>query len=155
MRGLFAKALTILMLPILLLPIAGFAAGQELKIQSDSLQIDETRGEVRFEGSVIVRFQAAELTCNSLLLVTANSSRIKRGTAQGDVVLKNMGDRVEAQKAAFELTGGQVILTGSPRLLRGGDSINATRITYDVNTGVAVFDGPVNAVIISSPGSSQ
>ncbi|NOY87407.1 MAG: hypothetical protein GXP52_08915 [Deltaproteobacteria bacterium] len=155
MRGLSARALVALMLPVLLLPITGFAAGQELKIQSDSLKIDETKSEVRFEGNVFVKFQTAELTCNSLVVVTTDSSRVKRGTAKGNVVLTRMGDKAEAQKAEFDLTSGKVILTGSPRLLRGRDRINAVRISYDVNTGVAVFDGPVDAVIIPSSGSSQ
>lgn len=155
MRGLPGRALFALMIPVLLLPITGLAAGQELKIQSDSLQIDETKGEVRFEGNVIVKFETAELTCKSLMVVTTDSSNIKRGTAKGDVVLTRMGDRAEAQKAEFDLTGGKVVLTGSPRLLRGGDRINAVRIVYDLNTGVVVFDGPVNAVIIPSSGDGQ
>ena len=154
MRVLPAWALVPVLLT-LLLPATVSAAGEELKIQADSLQIDESKGQARFEGSVSVKFQTAELSCNSLVVFTTETSRIRSGIAQGDVVLVRMGDRAEAQRADFDLSEGTVILTGSPRLIRGGDRINSARISYNVNTGVAVFEGPVDAVIIPSSGGSQ
>lgn len=121
-------------------------------ISSDRLQIQERTNTIRFEGTVEVVLPDGQLSCD-LLIVRAdesNPSRIKSGEATGNVILTRGSDRVEAQKALFDLEGGNVELTGSPRLIREETTIQAETIIYSMDQGTASFSGPVKATFRKS-----
>jgi lipopolysaccharide export system protein LptA len=123
-----------------------------IAISSDRLQIQEGTNTIRFEGSVEVVLPEGLLSCD-LLIVRAdvsNPSRIKSGEATGNVVLTRGSDRVEAQKALFDLEAGNVELTGSPRLIREETTIQAETIIYSMDQGTATFSGPVKAIFRKS-----
>ncbi len=143
---------------ILVLSLAGFlipgiavSSEQEITVRSDSLRIEEIKGEIRFVGNVVLNYQNAVLTCNTLVLLTENSSPsgVKRGIAEGNVVITHLEDRAEADRAEFDVASGQVDLTGSPKLIRDRNIISATKITYFLDSGIANFDGTVEATIIT------
>jgi lipopolysaccharide export system protein LptA len=134
-----------------LIPGAAAESEQELTVRSDSMTIEELKGEIRFEGNVILNYQEATLNCDTLVLLTEDPSPsgVKRGVAVGNVVITHMEDRAQADRAEFNVASGEVVLTGSPKLTREMNIINASKITYFMNSGVANFEGPVEATIIT------
>ena len=124
-----------------------------LTVKSDTLQIQEQTGEVRFEGRVQVLLTEATLTCDLLVVQTetGDSSRVRSGRATGSVVMVRGSDRIEAQEAFFDLITGSVELKGSPSLYREGTAIEAERIVYSLEKGSAQFFGPVRA-LFQGPG---
>lgn len=123
-------------------------ADENVTIRSDSLEMKEDTGEIRFAGGVEVRLAEAFFTCDLLTVKTGenNPAGIRSGTASGSIVLVRGADRVEAQKATFDLGAGKVELTGAPRLVREDTVIEAEKIVYTLEKGTASFEGPVRAL---------
>ncbi|TNF48644.1 hypothetical protein EP232_02180, partial [bacterium] len=112
--------ITLLCLTGFLVPGSAVSAEQEVTVRSDSMRIEELKGEIRFEGNVVLNYQEAVLTCDTLVLLTDNPSPtgVKRGIATGNVVIIHLEDRAESDRAEFDVASGRVDLTGSPRLIR-------------------------------------
>jgi lipopolysaccharide export system protein LptA len=150
----YTVALLIVCLVITCLAATVWAAPDKgVTVRSDSLQIQEKTGDIRFEGNVEVRMEGVVLSCDLLFVKTdsMDSSRIMSGQASGNVVMIRGADRVESQEAIFNLEAGDVELTGEPRLIREETIIEAERIVYSVEKGAATFFGPVRA-IFKAPG---
>lgn len=134
---------------IMCLTTAAWAApGQSVIVRSNSLQIQEKTGDIRFEGKVEVRMAEVVLSCDLLTVHTdeADNSKILSGEAFGNVVMTRGADRVEAQAAVFDLEAGNLEFTGAPRLTREETRIEAEKIVYTVEEGIASFFGPVKAL---------
>ena len=134
---------------ITLLTTAAWAASDNgVTVNSDSLQIQEKTGDIRFEGKVEVRIADVVLSCDFLTVHAdeADTSRVVSGKASGNVVLTRGTDRVEAQEAVFDLEAGDVQLTGVPRLTREETTIEAEKIIYSIAEGTVSFSGPVRAL---------
>ncbi|UCF31658.1 MAG: hypothetical protein JSV26_04405 [bacterium] len=147
--GLFAILLLVMAPP-------GHAGSErEISIRADTLQIEEARGEIRFEGGVTLEYGDVEMSCNTLILFTegGGTGEVVRGQAMGDVRLTRLEDRLEAGSAYFDIKRGVVELEDSPHLTRGGSRISAARIAYQVDNGLARFEGPVKAKIL--PGGDE
>ena len=123
----------------------------QIRVKSDTLVIEETKGEIRFTGNVTVTFESALMTCGTLIVLATSDQplTVKKGIALDGVTVVRGTERAEAGRAEFDLASGKVVLTESPRLYREKDRITATRIVYDIDRGQATFDGPVEAVITS------
>jgi len=150
MRSLFFTAVALIMCAA----TAGLAASDNgVTVRSNSLQINEITGDIRFEGAVEVRMALAVLNCD-LLVVHADSmdsSKILSGEAFGNVVMTRGTDRLEAQEAVFDLEAGNAQFTGAPRLTREETTIEAEKIVYSIEDGTASFVGSVRA-IFKAPG---
>jgi lipopolysaccharide export system protein LptA len=121
-------------------------------INSNTLQIQEKEGDIRFEGEVEVHMDEIVMSCDLLTVHADNTdpSRILSGEAIGNVVMTKGSDTVRARKAVFDLEAGRVELTGNPRLTREETTIEAERIVYSIKEGEASFIGPVRAFFKSS-----
>ena len=121
-------------------------------INSNTLQIQEKEGDIRFEGNVKVHMDEIVMSCDLLTVHADNKdpSRILSGEAIGNVVMTKGSDTVQARKAVFDLEAGKVELTGNPRLSREETTIEAERIVYSIEEGAASFVGPVRAFFKSS-----
>ena len=124
------------------------APDKDVTVHSDSLRIQERTGDIRFEGNVEVWMEGVVLSCDLLTVQTdsADSSKVMSGQAAGNVVLVRGTDRVESQEAVFDLEAGNIELTGAPRMIREETTIEAERIVYSVEKGLASFFGPVRAL---------
>lgn len=134
---------------IMCLSSAAWAAPEdEVTIRSNTLQIQEKKGDIRFEGEVEVRMELIVLNCDLLTVHAdeADPSKILSGKASGNVVMTRGSDRVEAREAVFDLEAGKVELTGVPRLTREETTIEAEKIIYSIEEGTASFQGPVRAI---------
>lgn len=151
MHKAVAALITAFSLAWLPTPVAAATTEQELTVRSDSMTIEELKGEIRFQGNVVLNYQEAVLNCDTLVLLTEepSPSGVKRGVAEGNVVITHLGDTARADRAEFDVASGEVVLTGSPVLTRETNIINATVIRYSMNSGIARFEGPVEATIIA------
>jgi lipopolysaccharide export system protein LptA len=131
----------VLSLTGLLSPGVTASSEKEITVRSDSMRIEELKGEIQFMGNVVLTYQEAVLTCNTLVLLTENKSPsgVQRGIAEGNVVITHLEDRAEADRAEFDV----------PKLIRDRNIISATKITYFLGSGIANFEGPVEATIIT------
>ncbi len=138
----------VLIICLSLATAAWAAVDKDVTVRSNSLQIQEKTGDIRFEGEVEVRMADVVLICD-LLTVYADEvdpSRILSGEASGNVVMTRGNDKVESQQAVFDLDAGNVEFIGAPRLTREGTTIEAEKIVYSVEEGTASFSGPVKAL---------
>ena len=142
---------TVLLIALLVMGLA--AAGrtaekESVTVRSDSLQIQEKTGNIRFQGGVEARMGDMMLSCDLLVVHTdeADPSRIISGEGSGNVVMIRGSDRVESQEAVFDLEAGNVELSGEPRLIREKTTIQADRIIYSIDKGTVSFHGPVRAL---------
>jgi len=125
----------------------------DLKIQSDSMVIDESSGNIKFHGNVTLRKDSITISSDDLTLFSSESEpdSIARVIALGNVILKNEDDSIYSERAEFDLENSRVVLTGKTLFKRGTESISATRIVYSLDTGIASFTGSVDAVISPRP----
>lgn len=116
-------------------------------VTAESLVVEEAGALIRFEGKVVLKRGSLTLSCEKLVLRAkgGDPSQVKTGNAEGGVVLTREGDRAEAARAEFDLDAGKVVLTGSPFLVRGTDTIRGSRIVYTLGDGKAAVSGPVEA----------
>jgi lipopolysaccharide export system protein LptA len=123
-----------------------------INVTAETLVVEQGGVVIRFEGKVVLLREQLTLTCDRLLLRAAEGdpSQIRTGEAEGNVTLVRAGDHASAQKAAFDMAAGRVVLTGSPQLTRGTDTIRGTELTYTMADGRAAFRGPVEAVFTPS-----
>jgi len=151
LRSLVSAAAILIMC---LAPTAWAASARDVTVRSNSLQMQEKTGDVRFEGEVEVRMDEVVLNCDLLTVHadTTDPSNILSGVATGSVVMTRGSDTVNAQKAVFDLETGNVELTGAPRLTREETTIEAEKIVYSITKGTASFSGPVRA-LFKAPGN--
>lgn len=96
-------------------------------IRADRLELDQKSGQARFEGSVEVVQGALTLRCARLQARYADG-RIVGLEAEGDVRLSGEGWTAAANRAAWDRAAGRLVLTGDPRISRGGDTLRGARV---------------------------
>jgi lipopolysaccharide export system protein LptA len=150
------RILVTLIVAAVLTATAASGADQEMRIRSDSLKIEEASGKVTFTGNVSVKLEAGIFSCDSLVLETepGDPSAIRKGTAEGNVVLTGDGEELRAGKAVIDMVAGVASFSGSPVLVRGSSQVAARSIIYNLDEGVAEFSGPIEASF-SSAGEKQ
>ncbi|MFV2081620.1 MAG: LptA/OstA family protein [bacterium] len=121
----------------------------DLKIQSESMVIDESSGNIKFSGNVMLKKDSITINSDDMTLFSSESEpdSIARVVALGNVVLKKEDDSIYSERAEFDFENSRIILTGKTRFERGTESISASRIVYNLDTGIASFTGSVDAVI--------
>ncbi len=124
---------------------------QPIEISSESLDADYASGTVRFLGSVIARQGDATIHSQELVIHYDRSSRqIQRIEAFKNVRIVQKDRVATGQAARLERATGKVVLTGSPRIERGRDSVEGDEITFFLNEDRSVVKSKsgsrVNAV---------
>lgn len=107
---------------------------QPIEISSESLDADYAAGTIRFLGSVIARQGDATLHSQELVVhLDRNTRQIQRIEAFKNVRIVQKDRVATGQAARLERATGKVVLTGSPRIERGKDSVEGDEITYFLN----------------------
>lgn len=102
-------------------------AAEPVDIRADRLELDQKAGRARFEGAVQVVQGALTLRCATLAARYADG-RIVSLTAEGTVQLTGDGWTAEARRAEWDRAAGRLVLTGDPRIRRGGDSLRGEKV---------------------------
>lgn len=113
--------------------LAAKTAGDEevIQISSRRLEADQATGKVRFIGDVVAVQGDTTIRAEELMLYQAGKEqRVDRIEAYRSVRIEQ-GERIATgQKAVFDKAGGQVVLTGSPRVSQGQDFVEGDEIVF-------------------------
>ncbi|OEU73712.1 MAG: lipopolysaccharide transport periplasmic protein LptA [Desulfuromonadales bacterium C00003068] len=102
-----------------------------IQISSRRLEADHAAGTVRFIGEVVAIQGETTIRAEELILYQANEGqRIERIEAFRQVRIEQGERFATGQKAVFDRTRGQVVLTGAPKVRQGEDFIEGDEIVF-------------------------
>jgi lipopolysaccharide transport protein LptA len=99
-------------------------------ITSKSLLFEQKKGEAVFEGNVVVTDPDIKINSDKLIVFFDEDHKITRIEAIGSVVIIKDDIKTNSKKAEFEVESGKVVLSGSPRVKRGKDTLAGDTITF-------------------------
>nr|WP_085878163.1 LptA/OstA family protein [Roseisalinus antarcticus] len=121
--------------------------GAPVEITADSLTVDRDTGSAVFAGGVLIGQGDLRLAAERVeVIYDGETGDIARLTASGGVTLVTATEQAEAGAAEYDLTAGQLVLTGDVLLTQGASALSAERMVVNVNTGAARMDGRVRTV---------
>lgn len=125
-----------------------------VEVASDNLTVNQTDGSALFEGNVVIGQGDMRLSADQVMVQYAEGgqNRIQSLTATGNVTLVSGADAAEAQKAVYDVEGGNVVLTGDVLLSQGQNVLSGDTVTVDLATGAAQVNGRVRSVL--QPGTN-
>ena len=120
-----------------------------VEVASDNLTVNQTDGSALFEGNVVIGQGDMRLSADQVTVQYAEGgqNRIQSLTATGNVTLVSGEDAAEAQKAVYDVEGGNVVLTGDVLLSQGQNVLSGDTVTVDLATGAAQVNGRVRSVL--------
>ena len=126
-----------LILPLVLLAGLGAAAkgDKSVEVDSDRLEIDHRARTARFEGNVKATYGDLVLTCSSLSAVYGEDGAVLELDAKGPVTVVRKEARATAGHATLDAARGLLVLSGSPRIVRGPHTLSGKKITVNLETG--------------------
>lgn len=100
-----------------------------MTIVSDQLEFDYRDLVVAFDGHVHVTDPQFTMTSDRMLVFLQGTNEIKRIIALGSVDIVQPPDRhATCEKAVYEHGSGQVVMTGTPVLIRGADRVTGEEV---------------------------
>lgn len=120
-----------------------------VEIVSDTLSVDQDTGLAVFSGNVRatqgeMRMSAAQLTVEYM---GEDRSRIHTLRAEGDVILVSPTEQAQSKVAVYDVTTGQMVMTGDVLLSQGGSVMSGTRLDVDLTTGTGQMQGRVRTIL--------
>ncbi|KAA9006937.1 lipopolysaccharide transport periplasmic protein LptA [Histidinibacterium aquaticum] len=152
MRFFAALAFSLLALPAAAqtnIDLGGLSAEPDapVEVTADTLNVDRDSGTAVFTGNVVVgqgslRLAAAEVE----VVYDEETGDIARFAASGGVTLVTETEEAEAEEATYDLTTGELSLSGDVLLTQGQSALSAETMTVNVETGMAQMQGRVRTV---------
>ncbi|MDD2365223.1 MAG: lipopolysaccharide transport periplasmic protein LptA [Desulfuromonadaceae bacterium] len=105
-----------------------------ITVKSNEMSADNKGKTAVFVGRVVAK--QADITIFSDKLIVNYSDQkgdVDKVEAQGNVRIIQLNRTGFADQAVYESRSGRIVLTGSPRVVSGGDSISGKIITYFVD----------------------
>ncbi|MFD1195212.1 LptA/OstA family protein [Seohaeicola saemankumensis] len=126
-----------------------------VEVTADSLSVSQQDGTAIFTGNVVIIQGEMRLAAPRVLVVYAEATegqqgRIARLEATGGVTLVSGPDAAEAERADYNVDGGQVVMQGNVLLTQGGSALTSERMTVDLEGGTAQMDGRVRTILRGS-----
>lgn len=119
-----------------------------IEVTADSLSVDQDTGQAIFEGNVLIIQGDLRLTAGRVEVVYGTvTSEIARLIASGGVTFVTAQEAAEATQANYDVTTGELVLTGDVLLTQGASAISAGQMTINVTDGTATMDGRVRTVL--------
>lgn len=105
-----------------------------ITVKSDEMTADNKGKAAVFSGRVIAKQGDITIFSDKLVISYADKSReVERVEAHGNVRIVQQNRTGFAELAVYDSHTGRIILTGTPRVVQGGDSISGKVITYFVD----------------------
>lgn len=118
-----------------------------VEVAADSLSVNQDNGTAIFDGNVVIGQGELRIAAGRAEVSYDDATGdIASFAASGDVTFTTPTEAAEAQNATYDLTNGQLILTGNVLLTQGSSALAADRMTIDVETGDARMEGRVRTV---------
>jgi lipopolysaccharide export system protein LptA len=119
-----------------------------VEVESDELRVSEADGTAEFLGNVVIIQGEMRLAAPRVLVVYDDAGeRISRMEATGGVTLVSGEDAAEAQRADYDIDGGQVVMQGDVLLLQGTSTLAGQRMVVNLVTGNAQMEGRVRTTL--------
>lgn len=118
-----------------------------VEVTADSLSVDQDTGVAVFTGNVVIGQGELRLSAGTVRVIYADASgEISQLEAAGGVTFITDTEAAEASTADYNLTTGQLILSGDVLLTQGASAISADKMTIDLVSGNAQMSGRVRTV---------
>jgi lipopolysaccharide export system protein LptA len=127
-----------------LFQMSGSTTNGGMTITSDQAEYDYSDRQeqvIAFDGHVHVVDPQYDLKSDRLLVFTTGTNQIKRIIAIGNVDISQPGRHATCERATYEQSTGQAVLTGNPVLTRGSDRAVGTKITIWLNDQRVLVEG--------------
>ncbi len=119
-----------------------------IEVTAESLSVDQDTGSAVFAGNVIIGQGDLRLSAGRVeVIYAASNSEIARLIATEGVTFATATEAAEAQTADYDITTGQLILSGDVLLTQGASAISAERMVVNVTDGTAQMEGRVRTVL--------
>ena len=120
-----------------------------VEIVSDTLSVDQETGLAVFSGNVRakqgdMRMSSAQLTVEYM---GEDRSKIHFLRAAGDVILVSPTEQAQSDDAVYDVTTGQMVMTGNVLLTQGGSVLAGTQLDVDLKTGTGQMQGRVRTIL--------
>ncbi|AOZ68131.1 lipopolysaccharide transport periplasmic protein LptA [Rhodobacter xanthinilyticus] len=124
-----------------------------VEVSADSLTVNQADGTAVFTGNVVIsqgdmRLKAATVEVE----YGADRTRIARLHASGGVMLASATEAAEAREAVYEVTSGQLVMTGDVLMTQGENVMSGQKLAVDLKTGTGQMDGRVRTIL--QPGAN-
>lgn len=118
-----------------------------VEVSADNLSVDQDTGIAVFTGNVVIGQGDLRLSAASVRVVYSDATgEIAQLKAAGGVTFITDTEAAEAADADYNLTTGQLILSGDVLLTQGASAISADKMTVDLASGNAQMSGQVRTV---------
>lgn len=105
-----------------------------ITVKANEMSADNKGKTAVFSGKVVAKQGDITIYSDRLVISYADKKgEVDKVEAQGNVRIIQLNRTGFADQAMFESRSGRIVLTGSPRVVRGGDSISGKVITYYVD----------------------
>lgn len=122
-----------------------------VEVTSDSLAVDQETGTAVFSGNVVIGQGELRISAGEVRIVYGeDAGTIVRLVASGGVTFVTATEAAEAQDADYDLTTGQLIMSGEVLLTQGATAIAAERMVIDLVSGSARMEGRVRTILQQS-----
>ena len=119
-----------------------------IEVTADSLSVNQENGQAIFDGNVLIIQGDLRLSAQRVEVIYGNAtSEIAQLNASGGVTFVTAEEAAEAAQAQYDVTSGQLILTGEVLLTQGASAISAEQMTINVADGSASMEGRVRTVL--------
>ena len=119
-----------------------------IEVTADSLSVNQENGQAIFDGNVLIIQGDLRLSAERVEVVYGTAtSEIAQLNASGGVTFVTAEEAAEAAQAQYDVTSGQLILTGEVLLTQGASAISAEQMTINVADGSASMEGRVRTVL--------
>jgi len=131
----------------------GQGIGQpSIVINSESLEIDNTRNLVTFTGNVDAKKDNFRINCQKMILYYMDRSgekdagqrglKIDRIVAEGKVkIIRSEGGTATAEQAVYYQNDEKLVLTGNPVVKQGNDFVEGTRVILFLKEKRSIVEG--------------
>ncbi len=143
------RALSCLAVALLAAPLAAQTrhnSNAPINFGADHIELQDRANRAILSGNVSVR--QAEMTLKSARLTVAYTGQVVDGNPQvsrldasGNVTVTRPDQAARGQYAIYDLDRRVITMLGGVQLNQGGNTVNGSRLTINMDTGRAVIDG--------------
>ena len=109
-------------------------SGLPITVKSNEMTADNKGKTANFSGKVVAKQGDITIFSDKLIVSYADKNGdVEKVEAVGNVRIVQQNRTGFADRAVYDSHNGRIVLTGSPRVVQGGDSISGKVITYYVD----------------------
>lgn len=123
--------------------LGGFNSNQPVNYAADRIELQDRQNRVILAGNVVITQGDMRLTAGrtTVAFTDAGGLKIQRIDATGGVVVTRGSERAQGSAGVYDFNRRVIVLSGDVALRRGGDTLNGSRLTIDLDSGLSSVDG--------------